>query len=88
MVIPATSAIGVPRIPTGSPYLYDNNLYYDYAYRVNGGGNVVGIIDGTDVVSLDSYGRFKLKFLIVYNGIEVGKKNSSSGYFIFFIKVH
>ena len=41
-----------------------------------------------EVAIEDSYGIFELKFLIIYNGIEVGRKNTSSGYFIFFIKVH
>lgn len=78
------------KFPTGC--LYTNKkisfrspvLNYDY-----NGANCVyndGIVYHNGVTR--SYGRFKLKFLIVYNSIEVGRKNSSSGYFIFFIKVH
>ena len=54
---------------------------FDSEYRtsecqIRMGGNVDN--DHID----NSYGIFELKFLIVYNGIEVGRKNTSSGYFI------
>ena len=69
-----------------SPWSRDFGITYVGVFYVGSDGDIY--YSNWEVAIEDSYGLFELKFLIVYNSIEVGRKNTSSGYFIFFIKVH